>query len=75
MTTETLTKEQIQARIKELEKERDTYVERLDNGAALIETKKAQRENVDALEEFWIELLREYEKVCDTLRELNRLID
>lgn len=50
---------------------RDEYIERLDSGAAKIEEARAQGKDVTTWEDYWIQLLRRYEAVCDKLRELN----
>ena len=42
-----------------------TLEERLNNGYALIAARKAQGYDVTKLEDFWIDLLHEYEAACD----------
>ena len=58
-----------QERIKVLQEKRDKLVDRLDTGAAAIEKARAQGQDVSSWEDFWIALLRQYEEVCDALRE------
>jgi hypothetical protein len=57
-------------RISALESKRDELIERLDRGAACIEEARAQGRDVSDWEDYWIQLLRNYEKVCDQLVEL-----
>jgi len=42
---------------------------RLDNGYAYVDRMIAAGEDVTRLEEFWIQLLRQYEAVCEGLAE------
>lgn len=49
---------------------RDEYVERLDVGAAKIEEARSQGKDVSTWEDYWIQLLHQYEAVCDKLRDL-----
>lgn len=44
--------------------------QRLDDGYRRIEEARLNRLDVRAWEDFWIELLREYERVCDDLGSL-----
>ena len=48
-------------------KEQDirTLEERMNNGYALIEARKEAGYDVSKLEDFWIDLLHEYEAACD----------
>jgi hypothetical protein len=57
-------------RIVDLRQRQERLVERLDTGAALIEEKRSKGEDVTQWEDFWIQLLREYEDVCEQLHEL-----
>jgi hypothetical protein len=57
-------------KIVELRQKQERLVERLDTGAALIEEKRSKGEDVTQWEDFWIQLLREYEAVCEQLHEL-----
>ncbi len=50
---------------------RNELIERLDRGAARIEEARAQGKNVNDWEDYWIQLLRNYEKVCDQLAEMS----
>lgn len=43
------------------------FERRLDDGFRLIEERRAAGIDVTALEEFWIDLLRQYEALCDGL--------
>jgi hypothetical protein len=52
----------------ELERKRRTLARRLEDGYARIDQAIAQGADVAAWETFWIDLLREYESVCDELR-------
>ncbi|NWJ46339.1 MAG: hypothetical protein HXX08_10720 [Chloroflexi bacterium] len=56
-----------------LEMKRDELIERLDRGAAAIEEARAAGRNPRQIadwEDYWIQLLRNYEKICDQLVEL-----
>ena len=44
-----------------------TLEERLNTGYALIDKRKEQGIDVTKLEDFWIQLLHEYEAACDEL--------
>lgn len=57
--------------IARLEEKRDELVERLDVGAAKIEEARSQGKDVTQWEDYWITLLRQYENVCDKLRDLH----
>ena len=57
-------------RIQDLTEKRDTLIGRLDNGAAAIEKARAEGQDVTSWEDFWIVLLRNYETVCDNLRDV-----
>lgn len=56
--------------INRLAEKRDEYVERLDIGAAKIEEARSHGKDVTSWEDYWIQLLRQYEAVCDKLRDL-----
>ena len=58
-----------QQTITRLMEKRDEYVERLDIGAAKIEEARGQGKDVTLWEDYWIQLLRQYEAVCDKLRD------
>ena len=58
-------------RISRLQEKRDSFVDRLDTGAAKIEESRAQGKDVTLWEDFWIDLLRQYEAVCQQLRDLH----
>ena len=47
----------------------ETLERRLEDGYRRIEEAKAQGRDIQAWEEFWFQLLREYEEICDGLRE------
>jgi hypothetical protein len=49
---------------------RDEYVERLDVGVAKIEEARALGKDVSTWEDYWIQLLHQYEAVCDKLTDL-----
>ncbi|MEI7555760.1 hypothetical protein [Candidatus Chlorohelix sp.] len=56
-----------------LEMKRDELIERLDRGASAIEEGRAAGRNPRQIadwEDYWIQLLRNYEKICDQLLEL-----
>ncbi len=57
--------------IAKLSEKRDEYVERLDVGAAKIEEARGQGKDVTSWEDYWIQLLHQYEAVCDKLRDLH----
>lgn len=61
-----------QEKIAELTAKRDEYVQRLDLGAVKIEEAIGQGRDVTTWEDYWIHLLRQYEAVCDKLRDLNQ---
>ena len=67
--TEAQRQEQMKLVAKLVEK-RDEYVERLDVGAAKIEEARSQGKDVSTWEDYWIQLLHQYEAVCDKLRDL-----
>jgi hypothetical protein len=46
---------------------RDELVARLDEGARQIERARAEGKNVARWEDFWIGLLRSYERICDRI--------
>lgn len=48
--------------------DQETLEQRLDDGYRRIEEARVQGRDVQAWEEFWIQLLREYEEICDGLR-------
>jgi hypothetical protein len=48
--------------------DQETLERRLDDGYQRIEEARMQGRDVQAWEEFWIQLLREYEEICDGLR-------
>ncbi|MEI6042798.1 MAG: hypothetical protein WCS37_00280 [Chloroflexota bacterium] len=58
--------------IEDMETKRDELVERLDKGAVRIEEARAKGKEVQEWEDYWIQLLRHYEQICDKLRELAR---
>ncbi len=64
------TQAELQQNIIRLEEKRDEYVERLDLGASKIETARMQGKDVTMWEDYWIQLLHQYEAVCDKLRDL-----
>lgn len=51
----------------ELAQKRDALDKRLEDGFRKIEDAEASGKNVYAWENFWLQLLREYESVCDDL--------
>lgn len=53
---------------------RDTLARRLDDGWKRIDEGIAKGADVRAWETFWIDLLREYEAICDELRETEVLV-
>lgn len=57
-------------RLAELEAKRDNLIDRLDVGAARIQEARTEGKDVTSWEDFWIQLLRSYEQVCDELRDL-----
>jgi hypothetical protein len=59
-----------QQTIARLTEKRDEYIERLDIGAAKIEEARGQGKDVTLWEDYWIQLLRQYEAVCGKLRDL-----
>lgn len=52
----------------ELRKQRDVLAQRLETGYRMIADKRAEGFEVTAWEDFWLELLRRYERVCDELQ-------
>jgi hypothetical protein len=52
-----------------LDRRRQSLARRLDDGYRRIDQAIATGADVSAWETFWIDLLREYEAVCDELRE------
>lgn len=55
----------------ELEAKRDHLIDRLDQGAAKIQQARQEGNDVSSWEDFWIQLLRSYEQVCDDIRNLS----
>jgi hypothetical protein len=53
---------------------RDRLVARLEEGARQIERARAEGEDVAPLEDFWIDLVRRYERVCDQLELANERV-
>jgi len=49
-------------------KKRDELVERLETGAVKIEEARSQGRDVTSWEDYWIQLLHEYESACDKIR-------
>lgn len=56
--------------MEELIKQRDELVARLEKGDQLIESNRRLGQDVGQLEDHWIKLLRQYERICDRIREL-----
>jgi hypothetical protein len=48
---------------------KNSLVGRLENGSRQIEELRASGESVEQWETYWLGLLRQYEQVCDRLRE------
>lgn len=63
----------LQERLKTLRAKKEEYIERLDIGAAKIEEARAQGKDVHTWEDYWIQLLRQYEAVCDRVRDLEAI--
>jgi hypothetical protein len=55
--------------IDELRRRSQTLERRLEDGFDRISTAELQGRDVTAWEEFWLTLLREYEVICDELRD------
>jgi hypothetical protein len=55
------------SRLEEIRDRRERLERRLDDGYARIEQALIDGAEVNAWESFWVELLREYEAVCDEL--------
>jgi hypothetical protein len=51
---------------------RDDYVTRLDAGMVKIEEARNEGKDVSKWENFWSQLLMEYEKCCDRINELQK---
>lgn len=66
---ETITKTRVE-QIAELEVKRDEFVARLDVGAVRIEDARAKGKDVSEWENYWLQLIRQYEAVCDNLYDL-----
>jgi hypothetical protein len=64
------TREELEPTIQRLEEKKQEYQERLDIGGAKIEEARSQGRDVTAWEDYWIQLLRQFEAVCDKLRDL-----
>lgn len=58
--------------LQELELKRDGLVERLNKGEARIENARKGGEDVTEWEDYWIDLLRQYEITCNRIKELQR---
>lgn len=59
--------------IKRLEEKRDEYHQRLDIGAEKIEEANLQGKDTTTWQNYWIQLLRQYEAVVDKIRDLKSL--
>lgn len=74
MTTQTKTQDLPQQEragaIARLEEKKKEYEERLTIGADKIEEARGQGKDVTSWEDYWIQLLRQFEAVCDKLTEL-----
>lgn len=55
-----------------MEERRDNLYQRLENGYQKIDRALAEGKDIAALEDFWLELLNEYERVCDELSQAGR---
>lgn len=55
----------------ELEAKRDQLIDRLDQGASKIQQARDEGRDVSSWEDFWIQLLRSYEQICDDIRNLS----
>ncbi len=53
--------------------QRNSLVERLENGSRQIEQMRQAGENTDEWERFWVRLLHQYEQTCDRLAEQERV--
>lgn len=51
-----------------LEERRDSLYQRLENGYQKIEQALGDGKDIIGLEDFWLTLLNEYERVCDELQ-------
>jgi hypothetical protein len=60
-------------RVTELEVKRDNLIDRLDVGAARIQEARSEGKDVTSWEDFWLQLLRSYEQVCDELRTITNI--
>lgn len=58
-----------------LSAKRDLLVGRLENGSRQIEELRSAGTDVDAWEEYWIRLLRQYEQVCDELERVRHRVE
>lgn len=70
--TDILGLEQEEWTLAELEMERDRLVARLEEGERQIESARAHGRDVARWEDFWINLLHGYERICDRLQRLNQ---
>ena len=52
-----------------LEAQRDKLIDRLDTGAVRIQEGRAEGKDVSSWETFWLGLLRQYESVCNQIRD------
>ncbi len=57
-------------KLAELEARRDNLIDRLDMGAVRIQEARVEGKEVSSWEDFWLQLLRSYEQVCDEIRDL-----
>jgi len=57
-------------KLAELEARRDNLIDRLDMGAVRIQEARVEGKEVSSWEDFWLQLLRSYEQVCDEVRDL-----
>lgn len=56
--------------LEQLKTRRDEYKERLDIGALKIEEARGRGKDVTAWEDYWIQLLRQWEALCDYIRDI-----
>jgi len=61
--------------IADLSAQRDEFVKRLNGGFKRIEEARSTGVGVEGWERFWMELLQQYEAICDRLAELQSADD
>lgn len=63
---------ELETELEKLEAERNTLLDRLDKGAFKIQEARYNGRDVTGWEDFWLELNRKYEAICERIDELSK---